>query len=146
MKRSGLRLAIGSGSVVPLLAAWLVGSPAAAQQAGTTSQPDLVPVVLWTCAVVCVAMLTLTLGYLYRRTRGAPDEVIPRNVDPYYAVEGQMEKHGTTELHPEMAHDAVGLDAAEREHHTLPHQDLHDAPTDAEPIGSSPGSPQGSAH
>jgi hypothetical protein len=76
--------------------------PAFAQNQAAITQPDLVAVMLWTLAVVIVAMFVLTLGYLYRRTRGAQDEVIPQNVDPYYAVEGHEEASGTGELHPEL--------------------------------------------
>jgi hypothetical protein len=146
MNLSGCSARAGALVGIPLLAAWLSGSPVEAQQAGTFSQPDLVPVVLWTFAAVCAAMLVLTLGYLYRRVRGAPDEVIPQNVDPYYAVEGQIEKHGTTELHPEMAHDDVGLDAAEREHAAPHDQILHGTAAGAAPLASVPGPVQGSAH
>jgi hypothetical protein len=56
-------------------------SDVVAQQAGQSTQPDLVPVILWTVVAVAVAMLVLSLGYLYRRTRGAPDEVIPKYVE-----------------------------------------------------------------
>jgi hypothetical protein len=59
-------------------------SDVVAQQAGQSTQPDLVPVVLWTVTAVAVAMLALTLGYLYRRTRGDQDEVIPKYVESEY--------------------------------------------------------------
>lgn len=55
---------------------------AAASQTGTAPQPELVPVVLWTIAALVLSMLVLSLGYLYRRTRGATDEVIPKYVEP----------------------------------------------------------------
>ena len=122
------------------------GHPCTRSRPALPVNQNLVPVVLWTFTAVCAAMLVLSLGYLYRRVRGAPDEVISKNVDPYYAVEGEIEKHGTTELHPEMAHDDVGLDAAEREH-AAPHDPVpHAASTGATPIQSAPGHAQGSAH
>jgi hypothetical protein len=46
-------------------------------------QPDLVPVTLWTLTAVGISMLVLTLAYLYRRTRGDQDELIPTEVVPY---------------------------------------------------------------
>ena len=65
------------------LPAWVFAAPALAQQQDLASaQPDLVPVALWTLAVVCLAILMLSLGYLYRRARGEPDELIPKTVDP----------------------------------------------------------------
>jgi hypothetical protein len=66
------------------------------------TQPNLVPVMLWTLAAILVAMLVLSLGYLYRRALGATDEVIPQNVDPYYNVVGEADTHSTGELHPEL--------------------------------------------
>jgi hypothetical protein len=148
MNPSRPRLIAAGFAIVPLQVAWLLGSPAFAQQAGASGQPDLVPVALWTFAVVCLAMFVLSLGYLYRRVRGATDEVIPKNVDPYYAVEGQIEKHGTTELHPEMAHDDVGLDAAERDHDAPHDHDSHAGLSGVEPVasGQGSGSSLGSAH
>jgi hypothetical protein len=77
-------------------------APSFAQSQAAITQPDLVAVMLWTLAVVIVAMLILTLGYLYRRARGAQDEIIPTNVDPYYAVVGHEETDSTGELHPEL--------------------------------------------
>ncbi len=76
------------------------------------TQPDLVPVILWTLVVIIASMLVLSLGYLYRRARGEPDEVIPQNVDPYYEVVGEAETHNTGEFHPELPavpgqHDAA---------------------------------------
>jgi hypothetical protein len=87
-----------------LLAAFApVAAPAFAQnQAAAITQPNLVAVMLWTLAVVIAAMFVLTLGYLYRRARGAQDEIIPQNVDPYYEMVGQAETHSTGELHPEL--------------------------------------------
>ena len=96
---------------VTLLGAAPLASTAFAQQSTGSGQPDLVPVILWTFVVALLVCGVLGLGYLYRRARGAADELIPRTVDPYYAQEGQEEKHGTAELHPEMAHDAVGMHA-----------------------------------
>lgn len=103
---------------VALLACTLLGAaplaaPAFAQQSNGSSQPDLVPVMLWTFVIALVVCSVLGVGYLYRRARGAADERIPRTVDPYYAQEGHEEKHSTAELHPEMAHDAVGIHADE---------------------------------
>jgi hypothetical protein len=66
------------------------------------SQPNLVPVMLWTLAVIIAAMLVLSLGYLYRKAQGATDEVIPQNVDPYFEIVGETETHSTGELHPEL--------------------------------------------
>jgi len=71
-------------------------------QAAVGGQPDLVAVMLWTLAIIAIAMMVLTLGYLYRRTRGAEDEVIPTYVDPYFEAIGQAETHSTGELHPEL--------------------------------------------
>ncbi|HTE83864.1 MAG TPA: hypothetical protein VK821_03960 [Dehalococcoidia bacterium] len=89
--------ALASVSLAPLLA------PASAQsQAGAGSQPDLVAVILWTLAIIAIGMLILTLGYLYRRTRGEVDEVIPQNVEPYFEAVGQAEAHSTGEFHPEL--------------------------------------------
>jgi hypothetical protein len=51
-----------------------------------TNQPDLVPVTLWTLTAVAISMLVLTLAYLYRRTRGDQDELIPTEVIPYEAA------------------------------------------------------------
>ncbi|MGI8550469.1 MAG: hypothetical protein ACR2PL_06670 [Dehalococcoidia bacterium] len=97
-------LGSSAGSVRPALAQ---------QQVATDSQPDLVPVMLWTATVCLLAMGTLALFYLYRRTRGSQDELIPKTVDPFYAEEGRAEKHETGEPHPEMAHDSVGMHADE---------------------------------
>lgn len=95
--------------VAPALAAMvatafapLVTPMLAQSQASGGSQPDLVAVVLWTLTAAIVAMLVLTLGYLYRRMRGAQDEVIPQNVDPYFQAAGHVEAHSTGELHPEL--------------------------------------------
>ena len=97
--------------VVTLLGAAPIAVPAFAQQSSGASQPDLVPVMLWTFVVALFFAGVLGLGYLYRRAHGAADELIPRTVDPYYAQEGHEEEHSTAELHPEMAHDAVGIHA-----------------------------------
>jgi hypothetical protein len=93
---------VGARALVLAPAAGAIAAPAFAQTAGGSSQPDLVPVALWTFAIACIAMLVLSLGYLYRRARGAQDEVIPKSVDPYYATVGYLEEHSTGELHPEM--------------------------------------------
>lgn len=85
--------------------------PVFAQQSTVSNQPDLVPVMVWVLVVVLALMAVFGLGYLYRRARGAQDEVIPKTVDPYYQQEGHAEAHSTAELHPEMAHDAVGMHA-----------------------------------
>jgi hypothetical protein len=66
------------------------------------TQPNLVPVILWTLAAILAAMLVLSLGYLYRRAQGATDEIIPQNIDPYYNVVGEADTHSTGELHPEL--------------------------------------------
>jgi hypothetical protein len=94
-------------------------APASAQTpTAAASQPDLVAVMLWTLAVVTIAMLVLTLGYLYRRVRGAQDEVILQNVDPYFQAAGHAEAHDTGELHaelpavPEHLHDPASAEAA----------------------------------
>lgn len=103
-------------AVAVALPAASVAIPALAQQQSDSGQLDPVPVMIWTIVAFAIAMLVLSLGYLYRRARGEPDENIPKNVEPYYSVEGQIDAHITGELHPEMAHDAVGLDAAQRSH------------------------------
>jgi hypothetical protein len=105
MKRLSLLGAFAS------LALAMLAAPAYAQQSSGNSQPDLVPVMLWTFVAALFVAGVLALGYLYRRARGAQDEVIPRTVDPYYRQEGHAEEHSTVELHPEMAHDAVGIHA-----------------------------------
>jgi hypothetical protein len=46
------------------------------------TQPDLIPVIIWTIVALGTAMLVLSLGYLYRRARGEPDELIPKYVEP----------------------------------------------------------------
>jgi hypothetical protein len=94
---------------LPTLAAALIlavftpsAVPAFAQNQAAVTQPQLVAVMLWTVAVVIAAMSVLTLGYLYRRARGAQDEIIPQNVDTYYEVEGHADVNSTGELHPEL--------------------------------------------
>jgi hypothetical protein len=83
--RRRLGLALAAIAFAPA-AELIARSPALAQQSGSaSSQPDLVPVVLWTFAIVCLASLLLSLGYLYQRARGVPDEIIPANVDTDYA-------------------------------------------------------------
>jgi hypothetical protein len=74
-------------SLLVTLPAALTLSPAAAQQAGASAQPDLVPVMVGTFVAVLIAMFVLSLGYLYRRTRGAQDEVIPKYVEPEAGTE-----------------------------------------------------------
>jgi hypothetical protein len=112
-KARRLRRAGGRGLVLATAAASFT-APAFAQTAGSNSQPELVPVMLWTFAICCVAMAVLSLGYLYRRARGAQDEVIPKTVDPYYSTVGHLEQHSTGELHPELhgppheEHEAAG--------------------------------------
>lgn len=107
------RTAIGALVALCLAISRLPGAlPALAQdQAAPDAQSNAVPVMLWTIIFVLVAMLVLSLGYLYRRMGGAQDEVIPKTVDPYFAHEGQVDTHVPGELHPEMAHDAVGIHA-----------------------------------
>ncbi len=102
MSRARRRARAGARALVLALAAATVAAPAFAQAAGGKTQPDLVPVALWTFAIACIAMFVLSLGYLYRRARGAQDEVIPKTVDPYYHTVGHLEEHSTGELHPEL--------------------------------------------
>jgi hypothetical protein len=92
---------LGARAAVAAMAGVGLATPAFAQT-GADTQPYRVPVMIWTVVVVCLAMLILSLGYLYRRTRGAQDEVIPKNVDPYYTAVGHNEEHSTGELHPEL--------------------------------------------
>lgn len=142
--------------LLALLAAALAAAapalPATAQtQSGSSSQPDLVPVMIWTAVAATVSMLVLGLGYLYRRAHGAKDELIPKTVDPYYAQVGEAEKHSTGELHPEMAHDGAGMHAAEPSAHdqaaviqpelTAPNPTgiVHDPPVGAEALGPGTG-------
>jgi len=86
-------------ALVATAAAAMLASPAAAQQVAGSKQPDLVPVMLWTVVVVALAMLVLSLGYLYRRTRGEPDEVIPRYVEPPPGSEDAVQTHGAGAAH-----------------------------------------------
>lgn len=72
---------------------------AAEQNGGGNNQPNLVPVVIWTLVLALATMLIFSLGYLYRRTRGEEDELIPKTIDPYYLQEGHADAHGTGERH-----------------------------------------------
>ena len=102
MSRERRLMRAGARALVLAAAAASIAAPAFAQTAGGATQPYLVPVALWTFAIACIAMLVLSLGYLYRRAHGAQDEVIPKAVDPYYATVGHLEEHSTGELHPEL--------------------------------------------
>jgi hypothetical protein len=102
MSGSHNKLRAAARGLACALAAASVATPALAQTSTANAQPDLVPVALWTFAIACIAMLILSLGYLYRRARGAQDEVIPKTVDPYYETVGHLEEHSTGEFHPEL--------------------------------------------
>jgi len=86
-------------ALVAAASAALLVSPAAAQQGAASAQPDLVPVTLWTTAVAALAMLVLSLGYLYRRKRGEPDEVIPTYVEPAAGSEDAIQAQGAGVAH-----------------------------------------------
>jgi hypothetical protein len=100
-----LARATAAPAAATLAACWVADFPdgvSAQGQAAGAGQPQLVAVMIWTFVAIGAAMLILSLGYLYRRARGAEDEIIPQNVDPYYQQEGEAEKHGTGEAHPEL--------------------------------------------
>jgi hypothetical protein len=91
MMRPSLRLGLGAPFLAALAAS--LAQPVSAQQPSTASQPDLVPVMLWTFVAALIAMGVLTLGYLYRRTRGDQDEVIPIYVEPEPGTETHEPVH-----------------------------------------------------
>lgn len=105
------RFLVTSSSAFLLAAAGAaMAIPASAQTSDAGySQPNLVPVMIWTLVVALLAMLTLSLGYLYRRARGAQDEVIPKTVEPFNAAAGHEDAHGAA------VHDADADTAAQAE-------------------------------
>jgi hypothetical protein len=94
-------------------------TPALAQTSAGSGDgtPDLVPVVLWTCVAVIIALLAVSIGYLYRRERGLNTPLS----EPPIPTAAALEAH-------DVSRDAAGHPLPE---HVLEHtQVLHDDATE----------------
>jgi len=72
----------------------LTSMPALAQSVpATNDETNLVPVVIWTCVAAVLAMLVVSVGYLYRRERGLDHPLSEPPVPPAEAADEHDAAH-----------------------------------------------------
>lgn len=82
-------LVLPAAALAAVLALPALPALAQSNSGGGSEFPDLVPVAIWTLVAIVIALLAVSIGYLYRREQGMDRPLHPPPVDAF----GVMERH-----------------------------------------------------